>query len=229
MINMKKTNLIIIPSRNRVANVERAIKGIKETASISDLMIGLDEDNHEIYPRFDGVIYEVNPQTAKRMNGTLNLLSTRYANMYETVTFMGDDHLPLTKNWDEILYQPIKERGYGVSYGNDLYQRENLPTAVMMSTNIIKTLGFMSPPEQIHMFLDNFWKAVGERLNALTYFDDVIIEHLHAYVGKSEMDDMYKSVNNAEVADNDGIKYGDYIYNKFDNDVIKLKAALGIE
>jgi hypothetical protein len=225
---MKKTNLIIIPSRNRVANTERAIKAIKETALISDIMIGLDADNHEIYPRFDGVIYEVNPQTEKRMNGTLNLLSTRYANMYETVYFMGDDHLPITKGWDETLYQSIKERGYGVSYGNDLYQGQNLPTAVMMSTNIIKTLGFMSPPEQIHMFLDNFWKSVGERLEALTYFDDVIVEHLHAYVGKSELDEMYLSVNNPEVADNDGKRYGEYIYGKFDNDIIRLKNALNI-
>ena len=39
---------------------------------------------------------------------------------------------------------------------------------------------------------------------------------------------MYLSVNNAEVADNDGKKYGDYMSNKFENDLIKLKAALGI-
>ena len=107
---MKKTNLIIIPSRNRVANTERAIKAIKETASISDISIGLDADNHEIYPRFDGVIYEVNPQTEKRMNGTLNLLSTRYANMYETVYFMGDDHLPITKGWDEDCISQLKKK-----------------------------------------------------------------------------------------------------------------------
>lgn len=226
---MKKTNLIIIPSRNRVANTERAIKAIKETAGISDILIGLDADNHEIYPRFDGVIYEVNPQTEKRMNGTLNLLSTRYSNMYETVYFMGDDHLPITKGWDERLYQPIKEKGYGVSYGNDLYQGQNLPTAVMMSTNIIKSLGFMSPPEQIHMFLDNFWKAVGEKLKSIYYFDDVVIEHLHAYVGKSELDEMYLSVNNSEVADNDGKRYGEYMYGKFDLDIAKLKSDLGIE
>jgi hypothetical protein len=226
---MKNTNLIIIPSRNRAENVERAIKAIKETATISDIMIGLDADNHEIYPRINGVIYEVNPQTEKRMNGTLNLLSTRYANMYETVYFMGDDHLPITKGWDETLYQPIKERGYGVSYGNDLYQKENLPTAVMMSTNIIKILGFMSPPEQIHMFLDNFWKLVGERTNSLSYFDDVIIEHLHAYVGKSELDEMYLSVNNPEVAGVDGERYGQYIYGPFESDMVRLRSALGIE
>lgn len=224
----KNTNLIIIPSRNRVTNIERAIKGIKETSFISDLMIGLDEDNHSIYPRFDGVIYEVNPQTEKRMNGTLNLLATKYADKYETISFMGDDHLPRTTGWDKILYSPIKEKGYGVSYGNDLYQGKNLPTAVMMSTNIIKTLGFMSPPEQVHMFLDNFWKAVGERLDSIFYFDDIIIEHLHAYIGKSELDDMYKSVNNEHVAGNDGIKYGEYMHNRFESDIIKLKNSLGL-
>jgi hypothetical protein len=86
----------------------------------------------------------------------------------------------------------------------------------------------MSPPEQIHMFLDNFWKAVGQNLKSIYYFDDVIIEHLHAYVGKSELDEMYLSVNNPEVADNDGKRYGEYMYNKFDSDIIKLKSDLGI-
>jgi hypothetical protein len=87
----------------------------------------------------------------------------------------------------------------------------------------------MSPPEQIHMFLDNFWKLVGERTNSLSYFDDVIVEHLHAYVGKSELDEMYLSVNNPEVADNDGKRYGEYIYGPFESDMVRLKSALGIE
>jgi hypothetical protein len=228
MERSQNTNLIIVPSRNRVNNVERLVKGIKETSLISDVMIGLDEDNHDIYPRFNGVIYEVNEPTDKRMNGVLNLLSTRYSNMYKTITFMGDDHLPKTYGWDKKLYAPIEEKGYGVSYGNDLFQGKNLPTAVMMSSNIIKCLGFMSPPEQVHMFLDNFWKALGEKINSLFYFDNVIIEHLHAYAGKSELDEMYQSVNNSEIADNDGKKYGYYIYNKFENDVAKLKESLGI-
>lgn len=225
----KKTNLIIIPSRNRVENTDRAIKAIKETSLISDIMIGLDSDNNEIYPRLEGVIYEVNPQTEKRMNGTVNLLATRYADLYETVYFMGDDHLPITKGWDKILFEPIKEKGYGVSYGNDLLQGQNLPTAVMMSTNIIKCLGFMSPPEQIHMFLDNFWKVVGERLDSIFYFDDVIVEHLHAYAGKSELDEMYLSVNNPEVAGYDGKKYGEYIYGAWESDLVKLKSTLGLQ
>lgn len=217
-------NLIIIPSRNRVANAERAIQAIKDTAVMSDIMIGLDDDNDSIYPRIDGVTYEVNPRL--KMNGTLNLLSTKYADRYETIYFMGDDHLPKTYGWDAILYGAIEKKGYGVAYGNDLFQGQNLPTAVMMSTNIIKELGFMSPPELIHMFMDNFWKAVGERLEAITYFDDVIVEHMHAYAGKSELDEMYLSVNNPEVGSHDGQKYGEYIHGPFEADVERLKAKL---
>ena len=44
-----------------------------------------------------------------------------------------------------------------------------------------------------------------------------------------ELDEMYLSVNNPEVADNDGKKYGEYIYGPFESDIAKLKAALGIE
>jgi len=217
-------NLIIIPSRDRVSNVERAISAIKETAVMSDIVIGLDDDNESIYPRIDGAVYEVNERL--RMNGTLNLLAIKYVSNYQTITFMGDDHLPRTYGWDAKLYSFIEKRGYGVAYGNDLLAKKDLPTAVMMSSNIISTLGFMSPPEQIHMFLDNFWKAVGERLEAIAYFEDVIIEHMHAYVGKSELDEMYLSVNNPEVGSHDGKKYGEYINTKFENDVAKLKKAL---
>jgi hypothetical protein len=141
---------------------------------------------------------------------------------------MGDDHLPRTHGWDEKLYDPISKRGYGVSYGNDLFQKQALPTAVMMSSNIIKILGFMAPPALIHMFMDNFWKRLGEELRCLDYFDDVIIEHMHAYVGKSELDEMYLSVNNPEVGSHDGQKYGEYINLQFDSDIRKIKTTLKI-
>jgi hypothetical protein len=220
----KPRNLIIIPSRDRVNNTERAIAAIKETSVLSDIVIGLDDDNESIYPRIDGAKYEVNERL--RMNGTLNLLAVKYANEYQTITFMGDDHLPRTYGWDAKLYAPIEQLGYGVSYGNDLLAKQDLPTAVMLSTNIIKTLGFMAPPKQIHMFLDNFWKSLGERLSCLFYFDDVVIEHMHAYVGKSELDDMYLSVNNPEVGSHDGEKYGEYIHGEFESDLVKLREAL---
>ncbi|NCV65265.1 MAG: hypothetical protein EBW16_03430 [Burkholderiaceae bacterium] len=54
----------------------------------------------------------------------------------------------------------------------DLFQGQNLATAVMMSTNIIKALGFMAPPKLIHLYMDNFWMAIGNILDCIDYHHD---------------------------------------------------------
>jgi hypothetical protein len=218
---LPKTNLVIIPSRQRPHNVEIAVAALKTHSKISDIVIGLDEDDESIYPRIEGVIYEVNPRL--KMNGTLNLIANKYANQYQTICFLGDDHVVRTPEWDITLYSSLKTQGYGISYGNDLLQGKNLPTAVMMTTNIIKSLGFMSPPELIHMFMDNFWLRIGTELNSVHYFEDVVIEHMWYGVGKSEHDEMYKSVNNAEVGTHDGQAIGKYFETKLESAVKKLK------
>ena len=148
------TNLVIIPTRGRPDKAKTAFDALKAHSRISDFMAGLDDDDTAYYPELDGVIIEVNPRL--KMNGTLNLLVSKYQDKYETITFMGDDHLVRTEGWDEKLYAPIKERGFGIGYANDLFQGANLPTMVMMSTNISKSLGFFSPPKLIHLYMDNF-------------------------------------------------------------------------
>ena len=141
---MSNSNLVILPSRSRPDNVERCINALKENSVISDFCVAIDDDQSDLYPRLDGVIYEVNPRL--RMNGTLNLVANKYADKYKTIYFLGDDHLVKTKNWDRYLAEAINIKGYGLAYGNDLLQGKNLATAVMMSTNIIEILGFMAPP-----------------------------------------------------------------------------------
>ena len=89
-----------------------------------------------------------------------------------------------------------------------------------------KALGFMAPPQLIHMFMDNFWKDAGNKLGSLFYFSNVIIEHMHAYAGKAELDEMYLSVNNAEVAGADGIAYGQYVQNQFEIDMSNVVDAM---
>ena len=55
----------------------------------------------------EGVFYEVNPRL--RMNGTLNLVATRYASNYKTIHFLGDDHMVRTKGWDELDLEQAKK------------------------------------------------------------------------------------------------------------------------
>ena len=218
------TNLVIIPARGRPDKAEFAFHELKRFSKISDFMIGLDDDDADNYPEIDGVIREVNPRL--KMNGTLNLLATKYADKYETITFMGDDHVVRTDGWDEKLYEPIKNRGFGISYGNDLFQGENLPTMVMMSTNIIKELGFMAPPKLIHLFMDNFWKVFGQVLGCLDYKGDVIVEHMHFMAGKSKVDAQYQEVNSSDVSSHDALAFKEYAETQLKDDAIRVLMAV---
>jgi hypothetical protein len=218
------SNLVILPSRGRPEKVAEAIELLKDNSVISDLCVAIDDDQSDLYPRIDDVIYEVNPRL--RMNGTLNFVATKYADKYETIYFLGDDHQVRTKGWDELLYAPIKARGYGLSYGDDKLQGEKLATAVMMSTNIIKILGFMSPPPLIHLYMDNFWMNLGHALQCIDYVPEVVVEHMHFAAGKAEVDAQYAEVNSKEMYNTDRDSYVKYVQENLKGDLEKLIVGL---
>jgi hypothetical protein len=220
------TNLVILPTRSRPDNAERCINALKEHSVMSDFVIAIDDDQSDLYPRLDGVTYEVNPRL--RMNGTLNLVANKYADKYETIFFLGDDHLVQTPSWDEYLTKAIAHKGYGLAYGNDLLQKHHLATAVMMSTNIIKAVGYMAPPKLVHLYMDNYWMILGQRLGTLWYFDNVIIEHLHPVAGKVEWDEQYREANSNEVANADRMELHRYMEEDFAGELEKITTALGL-
>ena len=217
------SNLVILPTRSRPDSAERCINALKEHSVLSDFVIAIDDDQADLYPRLDGVTYEVNPRL--RMNGTLNLVANKYADKYETIFFLGDDHLVQTPSWDEYLTKAIAHKGYGLAYGNDLLQGRGLATAVMMSTNIIRAVGYMAPPNLVHLFMDNYWMILGQRLGTLWYFENVIIEHLHPFAGKANMDAGYVEVNDREMYIYDQLMYQEYRITQWQKDLEKLRAV----
>jgi hypothetical protein len=220
------TNLVILPSRGRPDKINDALEALKDNSRISDFIVAIDDDEADLYPRVEGFIYEVNPRL--RMNGTLNLVANKYADKYETIYFLGDDHHVRTKGWDELLYAPIKARGYGLAYGDDRLQGKNLATAVMMSTNIIRILGYMAPPKLIHLYMDNFWMNLGQALDCLDYVPQAVIEHMHYLAGKSEQDAQYAEVNSSEMYQKDRETYLQYVKDGLKYDLEHLVVGLGI-
>lgn len=213
-----KDVLVIVPTRGRPDASVEFHKEFLQKSMISDLMFAIDEDDADSYPRIDGVLYEVNPRMG--MNGTLNYVATKYADNYKYIVFMGDDHRVRTFGWDLVMAEKIGS--LGVAYGNDLIQGQALPTAVMMSSKIIKAIGYMAPPKQKHMYLDNFWLDLGTRLNAIHYLEDVIIEHLHFSVGKSDMDSSYQETNDSAIYNADRVAYDEYLSTQMDIDIEKI-------
>ena len=211
--------LTIVPTRGRCDNAMRLFEAINATADFTELIFAIDADDVAEYGDLMHATAGVNNvkiviAARMGMNGTLNHWANWMAPDYDFICFMGDDHLPITKGWDTKLAEAIGDKA-GIAYGNDLLQGENLPTAVVMSTKIIRALGFMSPPALKHLFLDNFWLAIGKALGNATYCPDVVIEHLHYINGKAAHDERYAAVNNAEMHNADEAIFAEYMANEF--------------
>lgn len=220
--------LVIVPSRGRPDNVAALIQSFNETRSYAELLIVVDDDD-ELLERYE-LVMEDTPDWAsleitrrKRLGPTLNDYAVQNAVSYDVIGFMGDDHRPRTHHWDQRLAGAIaRTGGVGVSYGNDLIQGANLPTAVWMSSCIVETLGYMVPPGMVHLYLDDFWKALGQRIGRLTYVHDVVIEHMHPIAGKASWDERYAEVNSGAMYENDGKVFQTYLAQTLQADADKI-------
>lgn len=188
--------LVIVPTRGRPENIARLEAGLAETStSVADFLYVIDEDDPTAdgYRMMDLKRLLVIPR--RKLGGTLNHVARQYTDRYEHIGFMGDDHLPRTGGWDRTVLGALDQKGPRIVYGDDLLQGAALPTAAFMNSRIIRSLGYMVPPEMVHLYLDNFWKELGERLEGLVYLPEVVIEHLHPAAGKAQWDPGYTEVN----------------------------------
>jgi Glycosyl transferase family 2 len=204
--------VVLVPSRNRPQNIADLIKSFDETETESDLIVIVDDDEPQMdaYLQLGCDVFMVEKR-GKGMAKPLNFAARHFAHKYRHFAFLGDDHRPRTKHWDNTFINALDELGTGLVYGNDLLQGENLATAVAITGNIVHALGGMVPPDMIHLYLDNFWMTLGKDLNALRYIPEVVLEHLHPIAGKAQWDEGYQSVNAEEVYSADKKALDDYL------------------
>jgi len=214
--------LVIVPTRNRNTQHKEFAETFLKNSVASDLMFVLDQDNEKTYDRLPGVRYEIYNTQSRGIGEPLNHTAVAYADQYRYIGFMGDDHRTRTSGWDKLMLDEINNKQLSVAYGNDLLQGEKLPTAILLSSKIIQTLGYMAPPVLKHLWLDQFWLDLGRKLDTLTYFPDIIIEHLHHSVGKSTTDQTYTDATNRLIRRHDRDAYKKYYQEQFEKDIEKL-------
>lgn len=190
------------------------MKAFAETTAqptYTHLVFGVDEDDPESdeYRKLRGPQVDVIVGPRLRMAGTLNGIAREYVNYAEILGFMGDDHVPRTNGWDDLVRKHMVVGG--ILYGNDLIQGSSLPTEVFLDALIVEKLGGFVPEGFVHLFLDNTWKTWGERTGKLIYLEGMIIEHMHPLAGKAEPDAGYTDVNSHAVWAADEIRYNEYV------------------
>jgi hypothetical protein len=194
--------LMLVPTRGRPRAALALAQAWSETATGGAALLFLVDDDDPELPGYGalgalGPTVHVGPRL--RLGPTLHKASAEFASRYPMVGFMGDDHRPRTLGWDRAYVDALTEMGTGIVYGDDLFQGERIPTQVAMTSDIVEAMGGMVPGGLVHMYIDDLWKAVGERLGCLRYLPDVVVEHLHPVAGKAEWDARYAEVNAPEV------------------------------
>lgn len=205
---------VIVPSRGRPQNIKDLIYAMNQTKTTADLWVVCDEDDQELagYQALGIENLLIFDRTQKGMARPLNLAvrSILQSHKYSHFAFLGDDHRPRTMYWD-LDFTNVLDQGLGMVYGNDLFQGENLPTAIGMHGTIVRELNGMVPEGLFHLYLDNFWKQIGLDIGALTYLPETIIEHMHPLAGKGQIDQGYLDVNAPEIYDADKIVFDAYM------------------
>ena len=197
--------IVLVPTRGRPQNARRLVEAWSQTRAQAELVFCVDNDDSSLAEYLDTVPNVVVGERL-RLGPTLNLEALKYVDSHDIIGFMGDDHVPRTDQWDILISGILSTTG--VAYGNDLLQGENLPTAVFITSDIVKTLGYYCPPDQIHLFLDNAWMDWGKGGDCLHYLPDVIIEHVHPGNGKAPTDSSY--LESGAWMQADGLKYAEY-------------------
>lgn len=205
-------NLVIIPTRGRASAIKDRIIENASLSSCSDFVLAIDLDDAGDYEWAASAGVFVSRGKSNGMNAALNRAAMERADEYDYVSFMGDDSAVRTPGWDSIFVEALGSTCGGVAYGNDLLSHGLLPTFVMVSTNIVKPLGYFAPPILRHMFLDDFWLLLGHTLGRCHYDQNVIVEHMHHSAGKSDLDETYRATNRHLVNIRDRLNF--FIYKK---------------
>ena len=225
--------VMLVPSRGRPQNVVDLIDACTDITTTNTQLAVIVDDDDPMLPGYQGLLRHqefaelvVAPKqeipTPGKIGQILNVIALNYTGCHPYVGFLGDDHRPRTKGWDWRLIEMLDRPG--VAYANDLFQRANLPTSCVISSELIQALGYMCPPTCEHLFLDDFWKLLGNTAGNLAYLPDVVVEHCHPAAGKAAWDAGYEYSMGRATMDGDRQRYTEFLNGPWLRDKQRVEA-----
>ena len=171
---------VLVPSRGRPANVARLVEACARTCRMDTVVaFGFDDDDDALASNLkaaDGCFASV-----RRRMGLAKWTNTLSA-LHEDATWqasIGDDMVPVTDGWDERLCEAAGPAG--MAYPNDR-RRTDIPEAIVISTGLVRALGWLCEPSLHHWFVDAVWRDLGHAAGCLRFLPDVVVDHRHPNV-----------------------------------------------
>ncbi len=222
--------LTICPSRGRYLKLDKMLRSFNNTSSDSDIVVAIDFDDPE-REQYQKIIrsHGVGQKIVHNMTYTqiLNKIFNVFPD-YQYYHITNDDFVYRTMYWDKEFIEVLREKGYGIAYGNDLYMQKTLPVAPCITGNIVRALDWVQLPTLTHLCGDMVWKSIGEKIKSLHYLKDVIIEHEHPFTQNKEIaeDETFKKTNSKRMYSRDCMAYREWVRNDMYHDIEKIKKAI---
>jgi hypothetical protein len=94
---------------------------------------------------------------------------------------LNDDHLPKTDDWDLKLVEACKPMTWPKdNYGDRI-------STLVISGDLVRTLGWISPPELKHYYIDDAHELIAECLGCRR-LEEVTVSHEHVNAGRMPVD-----------------------------------------
>jgi hypothetical protein len=180
---------ILVPSRGRPANIDRLVRTCALTCQAdTHLHFGFDDDDPALADNITAAAhhrYEVRPRMG--LAPWTNYLAGLHLMDSDALASLGDDMVPVTDGWDAGLAGELERRGGGVAYPFD-GRRSDIPECFIVSTPIVRALGWLAFPGSDHWFIDT---ALGDvaKPDRLFYRKDITVRHLHPNVAGGDPHD----------------------------------------
>lgn len=221
--------VVITPSRGRPLRFKEMARSATNLSGMGvQVVVGLDDDDQTKHEYIQSgqwdEYYSGNRRSLSHWTNFMAnmVLRRQFAPGY--LVSMGDDHIVRTEDWHIKLRKAIVNLdGPGFAYGDDMMNGSGLCTSWMVSTEIVKALGWMMLPTCQHMYVDTAIMELGEATGRIAYVPEVIIEHCHPNIGKGVIDQTYRDSNNKEQYQHDLSSFRMWRYGpQFGRDVKKI-------
>jgi glycosyltransferase involved in cell wall biosynthesis len=213
---------ILLPTRKRPLALSELIESIINTADnvyLIELCIYIDQDDHESVE----VVKHYTSRNLIRINYTNSSNPIKLSGMWdylykrisigEIAMLCADDIRFRTKSWDTIIKDKFNEFPDKMVcvYGDDMLQGEGLATHFFIHRKWADASGYFVPPYFAGDFPDLWIDEVASALERKVFLPNVITEHMHVSVGKSEIDVTTES----KLKNESMINYKDIYLSKF--------------
>lgn len=231
---------VILPSRGRPEQAREAVQSVIDTRRLpgSCVLVVLDEADpvkHLYYSEMLKLTGLVDGDRVLEFAGNMIQRTNQAAHVADTdghwaMGWMADDNRMRTEGWDLRVSDELHRAGVAFVNLNDLFWSEHIPddkpVNTYMRTEVGRVLGWFANPALTHHFMDDSWRLLGISTDSIRYLRDVICEHMHPVLGKSQWDDGYHTTEHPDSIRADQNAFQRWVWDKFRDDRARLKAWL---